>query len=315
MGGGRDVENAPQIPRYGFDEYVSTWESPDPDKKITASNWIWSNDDEVKRWERTAYFVDKALDFLSRHKGEPCFVNLWPDDMHTPWVQGQEVVDNETSWTTDPNFREVLKEYDKQIGRFMEGLKKLGLDANTIVIFTSDNGPAPSFEQIRTNSMRGQKASLYEGGIRMPFIIRWPGTIPAGKVDNENVVCSVDLFPTLCKIAGADLPKNYTLDGEDMSTALLGKGVQARTKDLMWEFGYQQFLAPKKKARSPHLAIRRGEWKLLVNSDGSQKELYNIKTDINESQNVAADHPDLVEEMSAKVLNWWQTKRKTPNNQ
>ncbi len=83
-GGGRDVKNAPQITEYGFDEYISTWESPDPDPVITGSNWIWSDKDEVKRWSRTAYFVDKTLDFLSRHKGEPCFVNLWPDDMHTP---------------------------------------------------------------------------------------------------------------------------------------------------------------------------------------------------------------------------------------
>lgn len=79
MGGGRDVIDAPQITEYGFDEYISTWESPNPDPVITDSAWIWSRTDQVKRWDRTAYFVDKTLDFLKRHKGEPCFVNLWPE--------------------------------------------------------------------------------------------------------------------------------------------------------------------------------------------------------------------------------------------
>lgn len=147
-GGGRDVIDAPQITEYGFDEYISTWESPNPDPVITDSAWIWSRTDQVKRWDRTAYFVDKTLDFLKRHKGEPCFVNLWPDDMHTPWVPSQKTMDSErTSWTTPPNFKEVLTEYDKQIGRLMEGLTKLGLEKNTIVIFTSDNGPALAFSK------------------------------------------------------------------------------------------------------------------------------------------------------------------------
>lgn len=95
--------------------------------------------------------------------------------MHTPWVPSQKTMDSErTSWTTPPNFKEVLTEYDKQIGRLMEGLTKLGLEKNTIVIFTSDNGPAHSFQQMRTNSLLGVKCSLYEGGIRMPFAIHWP---------------------------------------------------------------------------------------------------------------------------------------------
>ena len=203
MGGGRDVKNAPLITEYGFDEYASTWESPDPDPKLTSSNWIWSNTDEVKRWDRTAYFVDKTLDFLSRHKGEPCFVNLWPDDVHTPWVfDGDEASQRESA----ASFSIVLKELDRQIGRLMAGLKELGLDDNTLVIFTGDNGPAPSFDGHRTNSLRGQKGTLYEGGIRMPFIIRWPGVVPAGVENSKSVVCMVDLFPSLCHIAGAEVP-------------------------------------------------------------------------------------------------------------
>lgn len=307
MGGGRDVTDAPQITRYGFDEYCSTWESPDPAPELTASNWIWCKKDDVKRWERTGYFIDKTLDFLVRHQGTPCFVNLWPDDMHTPWVPDEESQDHNNTWGSRPNFTEVLAEYDRQIGRFLTRLDELGLSDNTIVIFTSDNGPAPSFRQLRTNGLRGIKNSLYEGGIRMPFIIRWPGVITPGKVDDETVVCAVDLLPSLCAIARAPLPKDYRSSGEDMSKALLGKA-SARKGDLMWDFGRNtSFNFPRDAYhRSPSLAIRRGDWKLLVNPDGTNAELYDLSKDANETQNLAAEHPGLTEELSKSLLAWWE---------
>ena len=307
MGGGRDVKDAPSIPSFGFDEYCSTWESPDPAPELTATNWIWSDKDDVKRWNRTGYFVDKTLDFLVRHKDKPCFVSLWPDDMHTPWVPDEESQHKQKDWNSQPNFSEVLAEYDRQIGRFLTRLDQLGLSDNTIVIFTSDNGPAPSFRQLRTNGMRGVKNSLYEGGIRMPFIIRWPGVIEAGKVDDRTVVCAVDLLPSLCKIAKARLPKGYRSSGEDMSRALLGKPA-VRKGDLMWDFGRNEaFMFPRDKYHhSPSLAIRRGNWKLLVNPDGSNAQLYDIAADINETKNLAEENPALVRDLSKTVLAWWE---------
>ncbi len=310
MGGGRDVNDAPSITAYGFDEYSSTWESPDADPALTATNWIWSDKDQVKRWDRTAYFVDKTLDFLKRHKGQPCFVNLWPDDVHTPWVPGPQVKDNEKSWSTPPNLDGVMKEYDKQIGRLMKGLEELGLRDNTIIVFTSDNGPAPSFEQRRTNQLRGCKNSLYEGGIKMPFAISWPARIKPGQVDKTSVVCAVDLLPTFCAIAGAELPKGFVLAGEDMSKALTGTP-QTRAKDLMWDFGRNQYFGKPgdKNNRSPHLAIRRGDWKLLMGSDGQVTELYNLKSDKNETQNVAAQNPEMVADLSKALKAWWDTRK------
>ena len=308
MGGGRDVDNAPQITQYGFDEYVSTWESPDPDPMITNSNWIWSNKDSIKRWNRSAYFVDKTLAFLKKHQGEPCFVNFWPDDMHTPWVQGSSVQDKEKSWTTPPNFQAVLKEFDVQIGRLLQGLKTLGLEQNTIVIFTSDNGPEPSFQQKRTNNLRGVKCSLYEGGIRMPFIVRWPGKIPAGKVDNQSILCAVDLLPSLCKITGAKSLYGSIVSGEDMSKALTGSP-QIRKKDLMWEFGRNSsFAQPVPYQKSPHLAIRRGNMKLLTNSDGTTVELYDLSIDPKESKNIAERNPKVVVDLQKGVVEWWNNR-------
>lgn len=313
MGGGRDVDDAPQISLYGFDEYVSTYESPDPDKLITASDWIWSKQDSIKRWERTGYFVDKALDFMSRHKGEPCFVNLWPDDMHDPWIPQSNYFDDKKSWKSQSNFVSVLKEYDRQIGRFVDGLKSMGSWDNTLIIFTSDNGALPTFNQVRTNGLRGSKVSLYEGGVRMPFIICWPGKIKGGEIENESVVCSVDLYPSLCAITGAKMPEGFDYSGEDMSKALLGVEVQQRQKDLMWDFGRNLFFGrpPQKHHQSPHLAIRRGDYKLLINSDRTCLELYDIKKDPNETTDISRKYPALCEELSDKVISWYLSKRKT----
>lgn len=146
MGGGRDVKNAPSIKEYGFDEWSSTYESPDPDPLLTSTNWIWAASDSVKRWNRTAYFVDKTIAFLEKNKGTPCFVNLWPDDMHTPWVPYADSKKEE--FDSEPNFTDVLRDYDIQIGRLLKLLKEKGLDKNTIVVFTSDNGPAPTSVKI-----------------------------------------------------------------------------------------------------------------------------------------------------------------------
>lgn len=297
MGGGRDVKNAPSITNYGFDEYSSTWESPDPDPKLTSTNWIWAPTDEVKRWDRTAYFIDKTLDFLSRHKDQPCFVSLWPDDVHTPWVYDGDEASQRQSFQS---LSIVLAELDRQIGRFMQGLKDLGIDQNTIVIFTGDNGPAPAFDGHRTNDFRGQKGTLYEGGIRMPFIIRWPDHIPAGVKNDKSVVCMVDLFPSLCQIAGAEVPTNYPLDGIDMSDVITGQSERERTTPLFWEFG-----KTKADRVSPHIAVREGEWKLLVNADGSKVELYNMTTDFNEKHNVASTYPSITQRLKQAAIEWF----------
>jgi len=313
MGGGRDVKDMPQIPEYGFDEYCSTWESPDPDPLITASNWIWSERDSIKRWERTAYFVDKTLDFLARHKGEPCFVNLWPDDMHTPYVPSQEEYERSGKngwWEKKVNFIPVLAEYDRQIGRLMQGLKDLGIDENTIVVFTSDNGPNPSYKNGRTAGMRGQKATLYEGGIRMPFMIRWPAKIKAGLRNTETVLTSLDLFPSLCALAGIRAESGaYQLDGQDMSRALLGKQKQ-RKGAMFWEFG-QHFVGkplPENayQTRSPNIAMLEGDWKMLINYDGSRPELYNLKEDVFETVNLAEKDPERAKRMGDACIAWYK---------
>jgi arylsulfatase A-like enzyme len=307
MGGGRDVTNAPHFAAYGFDEHAGTWESPEPHPDITSTNWIWSPNDKVKRWDRTAFFVDKTLDFLRRHKDQPCYVNLWPDDVHTPWVPSQERLGLYPNGPDqERKFRAVLDEYDRQMGRLFAGLKELGLDDRTLIIFASDNGPLPSFRGSRSGGLRGSKLSLYEGGTRLPFIVRWPSHTPSGKVDEQTLLAGTDLFPTVCAIAGAGLPKGVSFDGEDLSAALLGHPT-TRTKPLLWEYGRNTnaFAFPSIAAdRSPNVAVQEGDWKLLVNADGSDAQLYDLKTDPKESHNVAEANPEIAGRLKQKALAW-----------
>ena len=306
MGGGRDVTDEPGFEAYGFDEHASTWESPDPDPLLTATNWIWSDKDSIKRWDRTAYFVDRTLDFLKRHKNQPCFINLWPDDVHTPWVPSQERFGLYPNGPVEERkFRAVLDEYDRQMGRLFDGLKQLGIDENTLVIFLSDNGPLPSFRGSRSGNFRGSKLSLYEGGTRLPFIVRWPGHTPVGKVDQQSVISANDLFPSLCELAGAPMPKGFAFDGKDESKVLLGKSSK-ESRTLYWEYGRnnESFGFPKGRDRSPNLAIREGNWKLLMNFDGTGIELYDLENDKNETTNLVSKKPELAEKLKTKLLAW-----------
>lgn len=311
MGGGRDVTDAPSILNYGFDECVSTWESPNPHPDITATNWIWSPQDKVKRWDRTAFFVDKTLDFLRRHPGQPCYVNLWPDDTHTPFVPSPALKAKHGAGNganDEANFKGVLEEYDRQMGRLLGGLKQLGFATNTLVIFTGDNGPLPTYEHRRTMGLRGSKLSLYEGGIREPLLVWWPGHAPADRLNERTVLTAVDLLPSLCKVAGASIPSAVAakLDGEDLSAAFTG-GTPMRTKPVFWEYGRNtnSFAYPKPPGdRSPNVAVRDGNWKLLIHADGSGAQLYDLASDPKEEKDLAMTNPEVTKRLSKQALNW-----------
>ncbi|HUR56632.1 MAG TPA: sulfatase/phosphatase domain-containing protein, partial [Opitutaceae bacterium] len=174
--------------------------------------------------------------------------------------------------------------------------------------FSSDNGP----EEIQVlnaghsgvgspGPFRGRKRSLYEGGVREPFIVRFPGRVPAGKIDNTSVVAGVDFMPTVCQLTGVPFPAGHNPDGEDVSDILFGQ-TRARAHPLMWEWRFN--IQGHVWNRSPQLAIREGDWKLLLNPDRSRIELYDIPRDPMQVGNVAAEHPDIVARLSEKVLAW-----------
>ena len=197
---------------------------------------------------------------------------------------------------------------DKQIGRLLTALEELDLTRNTLVLFSSDNGP----EDIHignaghsgvgsAGAFRGRKRSLYEGGIRVPGIVRWPGRIPAGKIDDASVVAAVDWLPSVCQLAGVAIPGSHKLDGEAMSDVFLGHG-RPRTTPLLWEWRFR--IAGEPFHHSPMLAIREGDWKLLMNPDLRRLELYDITRDPTELNNVVEHHPDEIVRLSEKLLAW-----------
>jgi arylsulfatase A-like enzyme len=300
LGGGRDVTEAPKFASYGYDEAAGTWESPEPHPDITASNWIWSDQDKVKRRDRTAFFVDRTLQFIKDHPQQPCFVNVWLDDPHTPWVPEATRKEDQRPQSLE-SLRKVMLELDKQIARLANNLPK-----NTLLLFVSDNGPLPTFQGKRTTSRRGSKLSLYEGGINVPLIARWPGMVPENEVDDGSVVSGIDFLPTLANIAGAKLPAEHVADGEDFTRALIGKSFQ-RAKQLIWEYGRNEtgFKYPAIAAdRSPQLAMREGNWKLLVNADGSGLELFDLASDARENKNVAGENATLATALRDKLIAW-----------
>jgi arylsulfatase A-like enzyme len=311
LGGGRDVKDAPKFAAYGYDTGLGTYESPEPHPDITARDWIWSFDDRVKRWDRTQWMVDRTLDFLKANPEKPCFVNLWLDDTHTPWVpSAEDQAKNKKGGAggkgdTRDRLARVLVEMDKQLGRMLDALKES--KRPTLVIFLGDNGPLPTFMQSRTAGLRGSKLSLYEGGVRVPFIAWGPGLVKGGVTNSATVVSALDLFPSLCQIAGAQLPKGYEPDGEDLGPALLGTAMPKRARPLFWEYGRNDtsFAYPKDGGnKSPNVAVRDGNWKLLVNSTGGKAELYDLASDPKETSDVAAKNPEVAKRLTDRALQW-----------
>ncbi len=302
LGGGRDVTDAPEFAAYGYDLGLGTYESPEPAAGLGLKTMPWGPEREpqqVARHDRTRWMVDETLAFLNKHNGKPCFVNLWLDDTHTPWVPEKAPGKDREKLIA------VLAELDRQMGRLMDAVP-----ANTLLIFASDNGALPTFKGARNNGLRGSKLSLYDGGIRLPFIARWPGKIPAAMVDDSTVLHAVDMLPTLCAIAAA---KPTPGDGEDLSAALLGTPT-VRTKPLFWEYGRNatSFKYPAAPDRSPNVAMRDGKWKLLVNADGSGAELYDLPADPKETTNLAAGQPETAAKMKAAALEWRNALPKPP---
>ena len=310
LGGGRDVTDVPKFAAYGYDLGLGTYESPEPAPALGLKNTPWGPQDQlepgqVPRHQRTRWMVDQTLTFLRENKASPCFVNLWLDDTHTPFTPSEEQmarvrVAGEGAQKT--RYKAVLAETDRQIGRLLDGLK----DTNTLVVFLGDNGASPPFERQRVGGLRGQKLSLYEGGTRVPFVAWWPGKTKAGVVNDRTVISSLDLLPSLAAICQAKPPAGYEPDGQDLSAALLGE-LPVRDKPLFWEYGRNptSFAYPQDpKQKSPSLAVREGDWKLLVQPDGTGAELYQLTTDAKETTNLADREQERAARLTRMALQW-----------
>jgi N-acetylgalactosamine-6-sulfatase len=300
---------APNPTEYGFDEAKTMVSAFPAWKEPPATFWAQS----------TGLFVDEALRFIEANKNKPFYVNIWTLLPHATLNPTDEQMKPHERWGpkgvphkgAETIFYASVADLDTQIGRLLGELEKMGLADNTLVLFSSDNGPEDIHISNAGHSgvgsagpFRGRKRSLYEGGIREPFIVRWPGHVTVGRIDNESVVAGVDFLPTVCKLAGVQPPADHALDGEDVSDVLLGQS-RPRKTPLMWEWRFHVFGEPFH--RSPILAIREGDWKLLMNPDRSRVELYDIPRDPTQMNNLAEKNKDVVEQLAVKVLAWQKT--------
>jgi len=321
MGGGRDVDDAPLPAAYGFDESLVAFEGLG-DRLLTnpKNSSVKLGHGEIEfcqPWEKTQKYTDRAMDFIRRHRDRPFYVRLFPNDVHdphVPWPGAEEKWRSVTDNPWEQTFFAVLEEMDKQIGRLVDEIDALGLAENTLIVFTSDNGPTDWPKYYReegitppgfTGPFFGRKWSLFEGGIRMPFIACWKGTIPAGAKDEESVMSGIDLSPTFCSLAGAEVPEVENLDGLDCSDVLQGTP-SARAKPLFWQYGapHAVLKAGKAEYQSPSFAIRDGTWKFLVNPDGSEARLFNLSDDPGEQNNLLDQEPKRVAHLFGKTGAW-----------
>jgi arylsulfatase A-like enzyme len=269
---------------------------------------LWHNDEEVflpgnlagvKREYSPDLIAERALEFVRNSKDQPFFLYLAltiphaNDEAGRFLGDGMEVPDYgpyaAENWpTTEKGFAAMVTRMDRDIGRLMALLKELSLDENTIVMFSSDNGPHregghdPEFFGSR-GGLRGIKRDLYEGGIRVPTIARWPGKIRPGKISSQ-IWAFWDLLPTAAELAGAKSPAG--IDGISMLPAMLGKP-QKDHEYLYWEFferGFDQ-------------AVRKGNWKAVRHGLDGPIELYNLEDDLAEARNIASDHEEVVRQM------------------
>ncbi|MEN8775000.1 MAG: sulfatase-like hydrolase/transferase [Akkermansiaceae bacterium] len=311
------IPDSPTPAEYGYDEYgafnCSGEQMPVHEDAMHASA-----------------FIEKSV-----AAGKPFFVNLWVHEPHTPFhtVPKYEWRFREMESKPDAIYASVLSHADDRIGEVINTLDRLKVTDNTLVIFSSDNGPARASKagELKLNydtatgagwginaakgitaGRKGYKASLFEGGINVPFIARWPGKIAAGKVDKAAMISAVDLLPTFCSIAGVSLPEDYQPDGADQTEVMQGKkNGELRSKPLFWKSGSKR----SSKTHWVSFAVVHDKWKFVTNTDGTQQELYNIVADPYEKTDLKDAQKEEVIRLSGLIEEWKKSLPAAPSGE
>ncbi len=281
------------------------------------------------------FLTDRAVDFITRHKDRPFFLYLPHFGVHSPYQAKTELIEKfkrkaPVGGHHDPTYAAMIASVDESVGRVMKTLDDLRLADNTVLIFTSDNGGvggygrpdgiirvdggSPAGKKKTGNSkkdnsgvtdnapLRSGKGSLYEGGVRVPFIVRWPGVTQAGAACDTPAI-HVDMFPTLLEIADAPKPRQF-LDGTSVAGLFRDPSAQLSRDAIFQHFpGYLGF-GPGGFRTTPVTIMQRGDWKLMEYHEDGHLELYNLKDDIGESNNLAESNAQLAGEMHRRMLAW-----------
>ncbi|WP_442512197.1 sulfatase family protein [Novipirellula sp. SH528] len=309
--------NNPEFPQpgdHGYDYWMTTHNNASPSHK-NPDNFVRNGEPVGELQGYSAPLVAaEATKWLSekRDKSKPFALSVWVHEPHAPIA-------------TDPKFSDLynghdnstymgnITQLDHALGQVMDTLDREGVSDNTLLIFTSDNGPVGKFGGT-TGGLRGGKRSDHEGGIRVPGIVRWPGHIEPGTTSDIPVI-GTDIFTTVLDIVSIPLPSDRTIDGVNMLPALVGKPVQ-RKVPLFWRTHVSQ--------PGDRVALRIGDWKIVGNDTLTKFQLYEIQKDWQEKNDLAAQMPEKTEEMKQILFKvwkdietegpnqWWESERNKP---
>ncbi len=261
----------------------------------------------------TDYLTRKALEFMEEYQHQPFYLQLSYYTPHTPLQSPEPLVQKYqqkkgVKGHDNPTYAAMIESLDKGVGQLMDKLDDLGIAENTIFIFYSDNGGVGGYgylnheeDNITDNApLKGGKTTYYEGGIRVPLIIRWPKVIQAGTQSEEPVI-GMDFYPTFLEAASIATPANYLLDGISLVPLFKHPASTLRRESLYWHFpGYPNVIW----RTGPVSVIRRGDWKLIKFYETEEVELYNLKQDEGEQHNLAQEQPDVRQRLQTQLENW-----------
>jgi arylsulfatase A len=272
--------------------------------------------------KRVTSFTASAIEFIQNNSEKPFFLYLSHNTVHIPLEAPQELIEKyknkpkPATGVNNPAYAAMVEHLDNSIGRIIKKLDEMDLAEQTIVIFFSDNGGLykpfggyrGNMEAVTTNEpLRDEKGTLYEGGIREPLIVRWPGVVKSGTTCNAPV-SSVDFYPTFLEIVGTKADPRHVLDGESILPLLRRSGTLKRDA-IYWHYPHYHHSRPAG-------AIRQGKWKLIEFYEDGRLELYNLKNDIREKTNLATNMPEKAAELQQKLAAWRESvgaKMPTPN--
>ncbi len=289
--------NAHGAPGRYFFPYLGNWSIP-----TTGQDARWEVlPDGVEGEYLTDRLTDEAVTFVENNADKPFFLYFPHYGVHTPLQARKEVIAKyedvpESDRQGKPEYAAMVESIDDSVGRIMTTLKGLELEKNTVVIFTSDNG---GFYNATSNApLRANKGAYYEGGIRVPLIIKWPEVAKAGLVVSEPVT-STDLYPTCLAAAGQPLLPHQHMDGVNLQSLLAGDSASV-DRPLFWHYPHYN----EHPSSVPGSVIRKGNWKLIETFDPEGIELYNLDEDLSETRNLAGEEPSRVSGMLEELNAW-----------
>jgi arylsulfatase A-like enzyme len=261
------------------------------------------------------YFTGEAIKFMeaSVKKDQPFFLYMPYYLVHAPFETRQDYIDYFQEKLKDHAFQDrkaermpvvaaMTKHLDDCVGRLLEALKEMGIEKDTLIVFTSDNG---SYSADLNGELRGQKGDVYEGGLKVPYIFKWLERIKPGS-ESAECITHIDLYPTFLELAGVARPENYTLDGESLADLLTGKTSSLPERNIVCYYPkYAQFVEKTETWRKPwRNVIFSGDWKLREVVEYGTCELYNLKDDPSEEHDLSKSHPEKMQELTQKLRKW-----------